>query len=159
MFLVAFPSLIKKCLPEGTTVFISWVSPFSWCRVTIICVDLHWPLASPRGELDLSQRSFSLPTSGISLSKICPPVSEMMRSRLSMFFFFSSLTSLSTVMKNKGSFPRESEMELVKYHSALDIEEEDQMKETSLLPLDSTLECHSPPPDYNSVVHYSTVRI
>ncbi|KAF6090774.1 hypothetical protein HJG60_012164 [Phyllostomus discolor] len=67
--------------------------------------------------------------------------------------------SLSSVMKNKESFPRGNDMELVKYHSGLDVEEEDQMKETSLLPLDSTLECHSPPPDYNSVVHYSTVRI
>lgn len=61
-------------------------------------------------------------------------------------------------MKNKKSFQRESEMELVKY-STLEVEEEDQMKETSFMPLDSTLECHSPPPDYNSVVHYSTVRI
>lgn len=48
-------------------------------------------------------------------------------------------------------------MELIKYHSAFELEEEDRMKETSLLPLDPILECHSPPPDYNSVVHYSTL--
>ncbi|XP_036991059.2 vascular endothelial growth factor receptor kdr-like [Artibeus jamaicensis] len=81
------------------------------------------------------------------------PVEETISNNITME------ASLSTVMKNKESFPRKSEMELVKYHSALGVEEEDQMKETSLLPLDSTLECHSPPPDYNSVVHYSTVRI
>ncbi|XP_066104852.1 vascular endothelial growth factor receptor kdr-like isoform X3 [Saccopteryx bilineata] len=64
---------------------------------------------------------------------------------------------LNTVIKNKESLQRETEMELVKYQSALELEEEDEMKETSLLPLDPTLECHSPPPDYNSVVHYSTL--
>lgn len=63
--------------------------------------------------------------------------------------------SLRTVSKNNETIQRETEMEFVKYHSALELEEEDQMKETSLLPLDPTLECHSPPPDYNSVVHYS----
>lgn len=70
-------------------------------------------------------------------------------------FFFLPLTSLRTVGKNNETIQRETEMEFVKYHSALELEEEDQMKETSLLPLDPTLECHSPPPDYNSVVHYS----
>ncbi|EPQ07629.1 ATPase WRNIP1 [Myotis brandtii] len=66
------------------------------------------------------------------------------------------LVSLNTVIKNQESLQSETEMELMEYHSAFELEEEDQIKETSLLPLDSTLECHSPPPDYNSVVHYST---
>ncbi|XP_014320768.1 vascular endothelial growth factor receptor kdr-like [Myotis lucifugus] len=66
---------------------------------------------------------------------------------------------LNTVIKNQESLQSETEMELMEYHSAFELEEEDQIKETSLLPLDSTLECHSPPPDYNSVVHYSTVPI
>ncbi|XP_015978089.2 vascular endothelial growth factor receptor kdr-like [Rousettus aegyptiacus] len=64
---------------------------------------------------------------------------------------------LRSVNKNKESLQRETEMELIKYHSAFELEEEDRMKETSLLPLDPILECHSPPPDYNSVVHYSTL--
>ncbi|XP_051683694.2 vascular endothelial growth factor receptor kdr-like isoform X2 [Oryctolagus cuniculus] len=59
--------------------------------------------------------------------------------------------------KSKESFLMETDLELVKYHSAPELEEEDQMEETCLLPLDPTLECHSPPPDYNFVVHYSTI--
>ncbi|XP_036295771.1 vascular endothelial growth factor receptor kdr-like [Pipistrellus kuhlii] len=66
---------------------------------------------------------------------------------------------LNTVIKNQESLQSETEMELMKYHSAFEFEEEDQIKEMSLLSLDSTIECHSPPPDYNSVVHYSTVPI
>ncbi|XP_058514843.1 vascular endothelial growth factor receptor kdr-like isoform X2 [Ochotona princeps] len=63
------------------------------------------------------------------------------------------------VSRSKESFVMEADLELVKYHSAPVLEEEGQLEDTSLLPLDSTLECHSPPPDYNFVVHYSTISM
>ncbi|XP_040857006.1 vascular endothelial growth factor receptor kdr-like [Ochotona curzoniae] len=63
------------------------------------------------------------------------------------------------VSRSKESFVMEADLELVKYHSAPVLEEEGQLEDTSLLPLDPTLECHSPPPDYNFVVHYSTISM
>uniref|UniRef100_A0A8D2NIS4 Uncharacterized protein n=1 Tax=Zosterops lateralis melanops TaxID=1220523 RepID=A0A8D2NIS4_ZOSLA len=46
----------------------------------------------------------------------------------------------------------------VKYQPAVQVEEDTMdfpLEDSVLLPMDPTLECHSPPPDYNSVVHYS----
>ncbi|KAM9538297.1 vascular endothelial growth factor receptor kdr-like isoform 1-T1 [Guaruba guarouba] len=51
-----------------------------------------------------------------------------------------------------------SDHEAVKYQSAVQVEEDTMdftLEDSVLLPMDPNLECHSPPPDYNSVVHYS----
>ncbi|KAF7475399.1 Hypothetical predicted protein [Marmota monax] len=71
--------------------------------------------------------------------------------------FSFSLTSLRPLSKNKDSLLMETELDILKYHSAPKLGQEDQMEVSSLLPLDPTLECHSPPPDYNFVLHYSTL--
>ncbi|XP_046296388.1 vascular endothelial growth factor receptor kdr-like isoform X1 [Marmota monax] len=64
---------------------------------------------------------------------------------------------LRPLSKNKDSLLMETELDILKYHSAPKLGQEDQMEVSSLLPLDPTLECHSPPPDYNFVLHYSTL--
>ncbi|XP_071462219.1 vascular endothelial growth factor receptor kdr-like isoform X4 [Marmota flaviventris] len=64
---------------------------------------------------------------------------------------------LRPLSKNKDSLLMETELDILKYHSAPELGQEDQMEVSSLLPLDPTLECHSPPPDYNFVLHYSTL--
>ncbi|XP_027749614.1 vascular endothelial growth factor receptor kdr-like isoform X1 [Empidonax traillii] len=51
-----------------------------------------------------------------------------------------------------------SDHEAVKYQPAVQVEEDTMdftMEDSVLLPMDPNLECHSPPPDYNSVIHYS----
>ncbi|OWK57202.1 Vascular endothelial growth factor receptor kdr-like [Lonchura striata] len=48
--------------------------------------------------------------------------------------------------------------ETVKYQPAVQVEEDTMdfpLEDSVLLPMDPNLECHSPPPDYNSVMHYS----
>ncbi|XP_043913664.1 vascular endothelial growth factor receptor kdr-like isoform X2 [Protopterus annectens] len=63
------------------------------------------------------------------------------------------------VNKSKESVLLEAEREIVKYQASQSNAEESLTfhKENSfLLPLDKSLECHSPPPDYNCVVRYST---
>uniref|UniRef100_A0A8C0VG33 receptor protein-tyrosine kinase n=1 Tax=Cyanistes caeruleus TaxID=156563 RepID=A0A8C0VG33_CYACU len=48
--------------------------------------------------------------------------------------------------------------ETVKYQPAVQVEEDTMdfpLEDSVLLPMDPNLECHSPPPDYNSVIHYS----
>ncbi|XP_059715549.1 vascular endothelial growth factor receptor kdr-like isoform X2 [Haemorhous mexicanus] len=48
--------------------------------------------------------------------------------------------------------------ETVKYQPAVQVEEDTMefpLEDSVLLPMDPSLECHSPPPDYNSVMHYS----
>lgn len=60
------------------------------------------------------------------------------------------------VSKSKESML--SEHEIVKYQPAIQIDEDTMdftLEDSVLLPMDPNLECHSPPPDYNSVVHYS----
>ncbi|XP_071425167.1 vascular endothelial growth factor receptor kdr-like isoform X2 [Pithys albifrons albifrons] len=51
-----------------------------------------------------------------------------------------------------------SDHEAVRYQPAVQVEEDTMdfpLEDSVLLPMDPTLECHSPPPDYNSVIHYS----
>lgn len=63
------------------------------------------------------------------------------------------------INKSKESVLLEAEREIVKYQASQNNEEEALTfhKENSfLLHLDQSLECHSPPPDYNCVVRYST---
>lgn len=58
------------------------------------------------------------------------------------------------INKSKESVFSEHEHESVKYQSTMPVGE-DLLENSVLLPLDPTLECHSPPPDYNSVIQYS----
>ncbi|XP_062997910.1 vascular endothelial growth factor receptor kdr-like isoform X2 [Elgaria multicarinata webbii] len=58
------------------------------------------------------------------------------------------------ISKSKESVLSENERESVKYRSAAQVEA-DPLEESVLLPMDASLECHSPPPDYNSVIQYS----
>ncbi|KAM3911489.1 vascular endothelial growth factor receptor kdr-like [Leptodactylus fuscus] len=64
--------------------------------------------------------------------------------------------AMKAVSKSKESVLGESERNHVKYQPATQIEEDLTLEDLVLLPMDLTLECHSPPPDYNSVIHYST---
>ncbi|XP_068008058.1 vascular endothelial growth factor receptor kdr-like isoform X1 [Melanerpes formicivorus] len=60
------------------------------------------------------------------------------------------------VSKSKESIL--SDHEAVKYQPAVQVEEDTMdftLEDSVLLPMDPNLECHSPPPDYNSVIHYS----
>ncbi|XP_068264512.1 vascular endothelial growth factor receptor kdr-like isoform X2 [Nyctibius grandis] len=62
------------------------------------------------------------------------------------------------VSKSKESILSDHEREAVKYQPAVQVEEDTMdftLEDSVLLPMDPNLECHSPPPDYNSVVHYS----
>ncbi|KAG8144354.1 hypothetical protein E2320_012878 [Naja naja] len=54
----------------------------------------------------------------------------------------------------KESVFNEHERESVKYCPTVPVED-DLMEDSILLPMDASLECHSPPPDYNSVIQYS----
>ncbi|XP_070615774.1 vascular endothelial growth factor receptor kdr-like isoform X2 [Erythrolamprus reginae] len=54
------------------------------------------------------------------------------------------------INKSKESVFNEHERESVKYHPTDPVEDD-----LILLPMDTSLECHSPPPDYNSVIQYS----
>ncbi|XP_044283179.1 vascular endothelial growth factor receptor kdr-like [Varanus komodoensis] len=58
------------------------------------------------------------------------------------------------ISKSKESVLSENKHEPVKYRPAAP-EDEDALEESVLLPMDASLECHSPPPDYNSVIQYS----
>ncbi|KAM6251984.1 vascular endothelial growth factor receptor kdr-like isoform 2-T2 [Spheniscus humboldti] len=62
------------------------------------------------------------------------------------------------VSKSKESILSDHEREAVKYQPAVQVEEDTMdftLEDSVLLPMDPNLECHSPPPDYNSVIHYS----
>ncbi|XP_067404381.1 vascular endothelial growth factor receptor kdr-like isoform X2 [Emydura macquarii macquarii] len=63
------------------------------------------------------------------------------------------------ISKSKESvLSSEHEHQSVKYQPAVQIDEDTMdftLEDSVLLPMDPNLECHSPPPDYNSVVHYS----
>ncbi|XP_074691486.1 vascular endothelial growth factor receptor kdr-like [Strix aluco] len=62
------------------------------------------------------------------------------------------------VSKSKESILSDHERESVKYQPAVQVEEDTMdftLEDSVLLPMDPNLECHSPPPDYNSVIHYS----
>ncbi|XP_009271700.1 PREDICTED: vascular endothelial growth factor receptor kdr-like isoform X1 [Aptenodytes forsteri] len=62
------------------------------------------------------------------------------------------------VSKSKESILSDHEREAVKYQPAVQAEEDTMdftLEDSVLLPMDPNLECHSPPPDYNSVIHYS----
>ncbi|XP_071613804.1 vascular endothelial growth factor receptor kdr-like isoform X2 [Heliangelus exortis] len=62
------------------------------------------------------------------------------------------------VSKSKESILSDHDREAVKYQPAAQVEEDTMdltLEDSVLLPMDPNLECHSPPPDYNSVVHYS----
>ncbi|XP_042334848.1 vascular endothelial growth factor receptor kdr-like [Sceloporus undulatus] len=65
-----------------------------------------------------------------------------------------ALARKAMVNKSKESVFSEAGREPVKYRSAVQMEE-DALEESVLLPMDPNLECHSPPPDYNSVIQYS----
>ncbi|XP_069468649.1 vascular endothelial growth factor receptor kdr-like isoform X2 [Ambystoma mexicanum] len=67
--------------------------------------------------------------------------------------------AMKAVSKSKESILGDGQRDSVKYQPASQIEEDPQdftLEDLVLLPMDLSLECHSPPPDYNSVVHYST---
>ncbi|KAG2464624.1 VGFR4 factor, partial [Polypterus senegalus] len=68
--------------------------------------------------------------------------------------------AMKAVNKGKESMLTDLEKETIKYQQAIACLEatlDFSLDEDSiLLPLDSSLECHSPPPDYNYVVRYST---
>ncbi|XP_051486419.1 vascular endothelial growth factor receptor kdr-like isoform X2 [Apus apus] len=62
------------------------------------------------------------------------------------------------VSKSKESILSDHDREAVKYQPAVQVEEDTMdftLEDSVLLPMDPNLECHSPPPDYNSVIHYS----
>ncbi|XP_075796971.1 vascular endothelial growth factor receptor kdr-like isoform X2 [Pelodiscus sinensis] len=62
------------------------------------------------------------------------------------------------ITKSKESMLSEHERETAKYQPAVQIDEDTldfTLEDSVLLPMDPNLECHSPPPDYNSVIHYS----
>ncbi|XP_073455573.1 vascular endothelial growth factor receptor kdr-like isoform X1 [Aquarana catesbeiana] len=66
--------------------------------------------------------------------------------------------AMKAVSKSKESVLGENERNLVKYQPSSQIEEyppDLTLEELVLMPMDMNLECHSPPPDYNSVIHYS----
>ncbi|XP_061454312.1 vascular endothelial growth factor receptor kdr-like isoform X2 [Rhineura floridana] len=58
------------------------------------------------------------------------------------------------INKSKESVFPENERESVKYQLATRVAE-DTLEESVLLAMDPSLECHSPPPDYSSVIQYS----
>ncbi|XP_053129403.1 vascular endothelial growth factor receptor kdr-like isoform X2 [Hemicordylus capensis] len=58
------------------------------------------------------------------------------------------------INKSKESVFSDLEHESVKYRPATQVEEAI-LEASFLLSMDSNLECHSPPPDYNSVIQYS----
>ncbi|XP_028671672.1 vascular endothelial growth factor receptor kdr-like [Erpetoichthys calabaricus] len=68
--------------------------------------------------------------------------------------------AMKAVNKGKESMLTDLEKETIKYQQAIACLEatlDFSLDEDSiLLPMDSSLECHSPPPDYNYVVRYST---
>ncbi|KAM6413509.1 vascular endothelial growth factor receptor kdr-like isoform 2-T2 [Rhynochetos jubatus] len=62
------------------------------------------------------------------------------------------------VTKSKESILSDHEREAVKYQPSVQVDEDTMdftLEDSVLLPMDPNLECHSPPPDYNSVIHYS----
>ncbi|KAM9324058.1 vascular endothelial growth factor receptor kdr-like [Gastrophryne carolinensis] len=66
--------------------------------------------------------------------------------------------AMKAVSKSKESVLGENERNLVKYHPCSQIKADPldlTLEELVLLPGNMNLECHSPPPDYNSVIHYS----
>nr|XP_020639991.1 vascular endothelial growth factor receptor kdr-like isoform X1 [Pogona vitticeps] len=65
-----------------------------------------------------------------------------------------ALARKAIISKSKESVFSETEREPVKYRSAGQVDE-DTLEESVLLPMDASLECHSPPPDYNTVIQYS----
>ncbi|XP_030066490.1 vascular endothelial growth factor receptor kdr-like isoform X2 [Microcaecilia unicolor] len=65
----------------------------------------------------------------------------------------------TAVSKSKESVLTEIRREMIKYQPAAQTEDDTldcTLEDFVLLPMDLSLECHSPPPDYNSVVQYST---
>eukprot|EP00079_Xenopus_tropicalis_P038534 XP_017952305.1 PREDICTED: vascular endothelial growth factor receptor kdr-like [Xenopus tropicalis] len=67
--------------------------------------------------------------------------------------------AMKAVSKSKESVLGDNDRSIFKYQPPSHIEEDPldlTLDELVLMPLDLTLECHSPPPDYDSVVHYST---
>ncbi|KAJ7310561.1 hypothetical protein JRQ81_007503 [Phrynocephalus forsythii] len=64
-----------------------------------------------------------------------------------------ALARKAIVSKSKESVFSEAERDPVKFRSAGQVDE-DTLEESVLLPTDANLECHSPPPDYNTVIQY-----
>ncbi|KAM6427382.1 vascular endothelial growth factor receptor kdr-like isoform 2-T2 [Liasis olivaceus] len=58
------------------------------------------------------------------------------------------------INKSKESVFSENERDAMKYRPSVPLDD-DLMEDSILLPMDASLECHSPPPDYNSVIQYS----
>lgn len=73
---------------------------------------------------------------------------------MSTFVLIFSSSRRKAINKNKESVLSENAHGFVKYQSATQVDE-DPLEDSVLLPLDPNLECHSPPPDYNSVIQYS----
>ncbi|XP_072482632.1 vascular endothelial growth factor receptor kdr-like [Notamacropus eugenii] len=67
--------------------------------------------------------------------------------------------ALRAASRSKESVLLSEEKEALKPQPPVQLDEDDplaySLEDSILLPLDPALECHSPPPDYNSVVHYS----
>ncbi|XP_067327772.1 vascular endothelial growth factor receptor kdr-like isoform X2 [Anolis sagrei] len=68
-----------------------------------------------------------------------------------------ALARKAMVHKSKESVFSETGRDPVKYQRSevQEAEEESALEESVLLPMDPSLECHSPPPDYNSVIQYT----
>nr|XP_060612456.1 vascular endothelial growth factor receptor kdr-like [Anolis sagrei ordinatus] len=68
-----------------------------------------------------------------------------------------ALARKAMVHKSKESVFSETGHDPVKYRRSevQEAEEESALEESVLLPMDPSLECHSPPPDYNSVIQYT----
>ncbi|XP_066437751.1 vascular endothelial growth factor receptor kdr-like [Eleutherodactylus coqui] len=64
--------------------------------------------------------------------------------------------AMKAVSKSKESVLGENERNHIKYQPSTQIEDDLTLEDLILMPMDLTLECHSPPPDYNSVIHYSS---
>uniref|UniRef100_A0A8C2U1Y6 receptor protein-tyrosine kinase n=1 Tax=Coturnix japonica TaxID=93934 RepID=A0A8C2U1Y6_COTJA len=78
--------------------------------------------------------------------------------RWDQYIILLILNRRRAVSKSKESILSDHEREAVKYQPAVQVEEDTMdfpLEDSVLLPMDPSLECHSPPPDYNSVVHCS----
>ncbi|XP_041428649.1 vascular endothelial growth factor receptor kdr-like isoform X2 [Xenopus laevis] len=67
--------------------------------------------------------------------------------------------AMKAMSKSKESVLGENDRSIFKYQPPSHIEEDPldlTLEELVLMPMDLNLECHSPPPDYDSVVNYST---
>ncbi|MEE6497133.1 hypothetical protein FKM82_002613 [Ascaphus truei] len=95
--------------------------------------------------------------SGMVLSSV--EMKSLKRQKTQSWPFGIIAHAMKAVSKSRESVLGDNDRSLVKYQPAAQIEEDPldfTLEELVLMPMDLNLECHSPPPDYNSVIHYST---